>query len=483
MKRSKSVRRVKVSADGRGVVSHAGVGLLREMAEFTGLSDGVSAALIDTYRGVPVHPPGRVFTDLAVAVADGADAISGIAVLADRSDLCGAVASMPTTWRVLDRIDAEHLPAVRHARAAARATAWAAGAGPDLSQELRLDFDATITISHSEKQNAAATWKKTFGFHPLLCFLDRPEVASGEALAGLLRPGNAGSNTAADHVTVLDLALASLPAQARPRPGETPGTWDGPRVLAHSDSAGATHRFAQACVARGVRFSFGFPVDFRIQQVVDLIGDSSWAPAIQTGDGVEVRDGAWVAEATSVIDLDAWPVGSRLILRKERPHPGAQLTFTDADGMRITAFLTNTPDLPPTGDLPATGDPTGAGIVPSQIAGLELRHRQHARVEDRIRQAKAAGLRNLPCRGFTTNAAWLETVLTTADLVCWTKLICFTDTPALARCEIAAFRYQILHVAARVTRSARQTRLRIDATWRWATHIAEGFHRLRAAFT
>jgi len=155
-----------------------------------------------------------------------------------------------------------------------------------------------------------------------------------------------------------------------------------------------------------------------------------------------------------------------LILRKERPHPGAQLTFTDVDGMRVTAILTN----------------TEPGVVPGQAAGLELRHRQHARVEDRIREAKATGLRNLPCRGFSENVAWLEVVLTAVDLVCWTKKVCFADIPELARCEIHAFRYRVLHVAARLIRGARQIRLRIDKTWRWALHIAEGFHRLRAAF-
>lgn len=460
MKRIRRSGRVKVSADGRGVVSHAGVGLLREMAEYTGLVDGVSAALIDTYAGVPIHAPGQVFSDLAVAIADGADAVSGIAVLRDREELFGPVASMPTAWRVLDRIDAAHLAAVRAARAGARAAAWAAGAGPDLTTGLALDFDATITIAHSEKENAAATWKHTFGFHPLLCFLDRPDVAGGEALAGLLRPGNAGSNTAADHILVLDMALASLPAQARPRPGDPAS----PRLLARSDSAGATRAFAAACRQRGVRFSFGFPVDLRIQQVVDLIPDLCWAPAIETDGGI--RDGAWVAEATSLIDLVGWPTGSRLILRKERPHPGAQLTFTDHDGHRVTALITDTPP----------------GEVPGQAAGLELRHRQHARVEDRIRETKATGLRNLPCRGFDENAAWLEAVLTAVDLVCWTKRVCFADTPALGRCEIAAFRYRVLHVAARITRGSRAVRLRIDHAWRWAAAIATGYRRLRAAF-
>jgi hypothetical protein len=452
--------RVKVSADGRGVVSHAGVGLLREMAELTGLVDGISAALLDTYRGVPVHAPGRVFTDMAVAIADGADAVSGIAVLGDREDLLGPVASMPTTWRLLDRIDAEHLGAVRAASAAARERAWAAGAAPDLAAELHLDFDATITVAHSEKENAAATWKRTFGFHPLLCFLDRPEIAAGEALAGLLRTGNAGSNTAADHIVVLDMALAALPEAARPTPGDPAA----PRLLARSDSAGATHAFAAACRDRGVGFSFGFPVDARVQRAVDLVPDHCWAPAIE-GDG-EIRDGAWVTEVTDLVDLSSWPQGSRLILRKERPHPGAQLTFTDLDGHRVQAFLTDTP----------------RGVVPGQLAGLELRHRQHARVEDRIREAKATGLRNLPCRGFAENAAWLHAVLTATDLIAWTKLVCFADVPTLARCEVAAFRYRVLHAAARLTHSARQTRLRIDATWRWATHIATGFTRLRAAF-
>ncbi len=154
----------------------------------------------------------------------------------------------------------------------------------------------------------------------------------------------------------------------------------------------------------------------------------------------------------------------RVIVRRERPHPGAQLdAFEEADGYRYQAVCTNTASGP--------------------IQFLEPRHRAHARVEDRIRQAKATGLRNLPCHGWDENVAWLETVLAALDLVCWTKLICFTDQPDLARCEIAAFRYRVLHVAARITRGARQVRLRIDANWRWAAQIAAGFHRLRTAFT
>jgi len=466
VKGSRGFRSVKVSADGAGVVSHAGVGLLREMAQYTGLVDRVTDVLAVTYRGAWVHAPGRVFADLACAVADGADAVSGIDGLGDRQGLHGLVASMPTAWRVLDKISAHLLGGVRGARAKARERVWAAGGGPDLDQELFLDFDATILVAHSEKEEAAPTWKKTFGFHPLLCFLDRPEVGGGEALAGLLRSGNAGSNTAADHISVLDMALASLPVHARPARDPLTGAWVGPALVARSDTAGATHAFANACVDHGIGFSFGFPIDFRIKDTVDLIPEHAWYPAVNADH--EFREGAWVAEATDLVDLTAtgWPAGSRLILRKERPHPGAQLTFADVDGHRITAFITNTP----------------IGVVEGQIAGLELRHRQHARVEDRIRQAKATGLRNLPCRAFAENAAWLEVVLTAIDLTTWTKLIAFMDEPTLARCEIAAFRYRVLHVAARITHSGRQIRLRIDRTWAWATHIAAGFHRIRTAF-
>ncbi|MGQ9407723.1 IS1380 family transposase [Mycolicibacterium gilvum] len=467
MKNIAAASRVKVSADGHGVVSHAGMGLLRELADRTGLSAQVTAVLADTYRGPWVYAPGEVFADLAAAVADGADCIDGVGQLCgDREHVLGTKASTTTMWRLVDqRIDAAHLPGVRAARAAARAAAWAAGAAPTPGGWLHIDIDATLVIDHSDnKAGATPTWKKTFGHHPLLAFLDRPEIAGGEALAGLLRTGNAGSNTASDHVIVLGQALASLPAAWRPDP-ERPGDPDQPSVLVRCDTAGATHDFADACRAAGVGFSFGYPVDWRVQDAVDTLnlGDC-WYPAIDTAGGI--RDGAWVAEATDLVNLASWPPGTRLILRKERPHPGAQLRFTDADGLRVTAFITDTP----------------AGVVAGQVAGLELRHRQHARVEDRIRELKATGLRNLPCHSFWANAAWLEIVLAAADLVTWTQLLGFTDHPELGRAEITTFRYRVLHVAARITRGARQVRLRIDATWRWAAQITTAWQRLRTAF-
>jgi hypothetical protein len=459
--------RVKVSADGHGVVSHAGMGMLRELADRTGLSAQVSAALADTYRGPWVYAPGEVFADLAAAVADGADCIDGVAQLCgDREHVFGAKASTTTMWRLVDeRIDAAHLPAVRAARAAARAAAWEAGAAPTAGEWLHIDIDATLVIDHSDnKHGATPTWKKTFGLHPLLAFLDRPEIAGGEALAGLLRTGNAGSNTASDHIIVLEQALASLPVGWRPHPGGRADS-DACRVLVRCDTAGATHKFADACRAAGVGFSFGYPVDVRVQDAVDTLNlGRGWYPAIDTNGGI--RDGAWVAEATTLVNLSSWPAGTRLILRKERPHPGAQLRFTDTDGMRVTAFITDTPP----------------GVVAGQVAGLELRHRQHARVEDRIRELKATGLRNLPCHSFWANAAWLEIVLAASDLVTWARLIGFRSQPGLARAEITTFRYRVLHVAARITRGARQRRLRIDATWRWAHAIATAWQRIRTAF-
>jgi hypothetical protein len=446
--------RVKVSADGAGLVSRAGVALLRELSEVSGLAGGWTSVLLDTYRAFPtVHLPGRVLADLAVVIADGGDALAHLATLRDQDKLFGVVASEATAWRAVERVDAAHLAGLQAVRAAARERVWAAGGGPDVAGGLVIDIDATITIAHSEKVNAAKTWKKTFGFHPLLAYLDRPDVAGGEALAGLLRPGNAGSNTTADHVAILAMALSALPPPARPRPGE-PGS---PQVLIRTDAAGATHGFTAAVRAAGCGFSLGFGVDGDTQAAILAVPTRAWTGAYDI-DGTE-RDGAWLAEITDMLDLSKWPPGSRVIVRRERPHPGAQLRFTDADGHSFTAFITDT----------ATG----------QLADLEVRHRAHARVEDRIRCGKATGLRNLPCKPYDLNKVWLELCLTAADLLTWTQALCFTDD--LARCEPATFRYRICATAARLTHTARTRHLHLDQDWPWATHLATAFNRLRAA--
>ena len=234
-------------------------------------------------------------------------------------------ASTTTMWRLVDdKIDAAHLPGIRAARAHARQKAWAAGAAPDPGGWLHVDIDATITIDHSDnKQDAAPTWKKTFGHHGLFAFLDRPAIAGGEGLAGLLRRGNAGSNTAADHVSVLDEAMASLPPHYRPDPGRSRRAQD-PGALRRRRRHPYLRRRTVARI--GVGFSFGYAVDVRVRDAAEILNAGQcWYPAIDSGGGI--RDGAWVAEATDLVDMSSWPAGTRLILRKERPHPGAQLTL------------------------------------------------------------------------------------------------------------------------------------------------------------
>jgi hypothetical protein len=349
-------------------VSRAGVALLRELTVATGLADGWTNVLLDTYKAFPaVHMPGRVLADLAVVIADGADALAHLATLRDQDKLFGTVASDATAWRCVERVDDAHLEQLQAVRAGARERAWAAGAGPDLAVELAVDIDATITLAHSEKENAAKTWKRTFGFHSLLAYLDRPDISGGEGLAGILRPGNAGSNTTADHVQILDQALAALPEHVRPRPGAD----DSPALLIRTDSAGATYGFAAHCRERGCGYSMGFTINQATQDAILAIPENGWTPAYDI-DG-EPRDGAWLAEITGLLDLDKWPSGSRVIVRRERPHPGAQLDLIEErDGWRYTCFATDT----------AVG----------QHAWLDARHRSHARVEDRIRTGKDTGL-------------------------------------------------------------------------------------------
>ncbi len=446
---------VEVTADGAGIVSHAGAALLRELADRSGLTAGWTEAVIGTYRGTPTHQPGRVLVDLAVTLADGGDCLADLAALRDQEALFGPVASHPTSYRVLDRVGAGQLAAMRTARAVARERAWKAGAGPDLSDGLILDVDASLLTAHSEKENAAPTYKRGFGFHPLLVFLDRPELSGGEALAAILRPGNAGSNTAADHITVLDLALAQLPAHARPDPEDPTG----PRLLIRADCAGATHGFLSACRARGVGFSVGLTIDERIRQAIWLVPEQAWTPAI--GADGELRGNGEVVELTALLDLSSWPVGSRVICRRERAHPGAQLTFTDKDGHRFQVLLTDTPD------------------KGNDVAALELRHRQHARVEDRIRAAKDRGMRNLPCQDYHANSCWVELALAAADLSTWSQALCFTGE--LRRVEPKRLRYRVLHVAGRLVRTGRRLILRLDMNWPWAKDLARAFARLRAA--
>jgi hypothetical protein len=419
-----------------GLTSRAGTALLGALADRLGLTEGLTKALRVHSRKVR-HEPGRVVRDLAVMLADGGDCLTDLGALRDQQVLFGPVASQATAYRCLERLGAEQLAEVRAARTAARARAWGLGQAP---HRLVLDIDATLVTAHSEKEGAAGTYKGGFGFHPLLCF----EAASGEALAGILRPGNAGANTAADHVALLELALAQLPEGAA-----------GPGTLVRCDSGGASHAFLGAVVARGLAFSVGCELSERTRAAILALPEGAWSPALDPGG--DARDGAWVAELP--LDLSAWPEGTRALCRRERPHPGAQLAFSDADGHRFQVMLTNQKG--------------------KRIARLEQVHRQRAAIEDAIRCAKASGLRNLPFRAYAMNAAWLELVLIGCDLLAWTKRLLLAGTE-LAACEPKRLRYRLLHVAGRIVRHARSVCLRLPRSWPWAPALAAAFARLGA---
>ncbi|MGH3026805.1 MAG: transposase, partial [Gaiellaceae bacterium] len=226
----------------KGVVAHAGARLLCELADDMGLSEALSVAMAPTKKRRRGHDRGEVLVDLAVALADGACTISDLRVLKDQPALFGDVASVATAWRALEAIDQAATARIATARAEARRTAWAAGMDPGFYV---IDIDGTLVDSHSEKEGAAPTYKRGFGFYPLVAHLD----ATGEMLAALLREGNAGSGTAADHVVVLDAALAQLPFDPTER-----------EVICRTDSGGTSHGLAEACRARSVRFIGGVPL-------------------------------------------------------------------------------------------------------------------------------------------------------------------------------------------------------------------------------
>jgi hypothetical protein len=429
---------VEVTADGEGLVSHAGAALLVELADRVGVTAGLSDALATTRERRSAHDPGRVLRDVAVMLADGGDCVTDMAAYEGQERLFGAMASETTTHRVLKSIDEQLLDRVREARAAARVRVWDAGARPD---SITLDVDATLVSAHSEKELAAGNYKHGYGFHPICCYLDE----TGEALAAILRPGNAGSNTAADHFQLLGLALDQLPAEDLDRD-----------ILVRADIGGATHAFIADCRDAGIRFSVGYELSETVRTAILELPETAWIRAID-GDG-EVRDGAWVAELTDHLDLSAWPEGARLICRRERPHPGAQFQIFDEHGYRHTCFLT---------------DQEG-----EDIAALELRHRRRARVEDSIRAGKEVGMRNLPHHAFEHNQTWLELSLIAQDLLCWTRLLCLDGE--LAKAEPKRLRHRLLHVAGRIVRHGRRTRLRLQADWPWAKTLAAAFARLRA---
>jgi hypothetical protein len=308
-----------------------------------------------------------------------------------------------------------------------------------------------------EKEKAAPTYQHGYGYHPLLAWLDN----TGEALAGMLRPGNANANAAADHVQIGDEALAQIPDEHR----------HGTPILIRADGAGATKAWLahlrSLSEERGldVSFSVGFALTNQLKDAIGLLPETAWTVAVDAaGEPRPVDESglpvAQVAELTGLLpglSAAGWPEGMRVLIRRERPHPGAQISVFEAhDGWRYQAFATDTPH--------------------GQLAFLEARHRAHARVEDRIRTTKQAGLGRFPSREFAINAVWLQLALTAADLIAWTQTILLTGE--LAKAEPKLLRYRLLHTAARIIRRGRRTFVKIAAGWPWADNLAAAFTRL-----
>jgi hypothetical protein len=315
---------------------------------------------------------------------------------------------------------------------------WELAGAPE---RVTIDLDGTLLTAHSDKENAEPTYKRGYGFHPMLAYADE----TGEALAGELRPGNAGANSAADQIQVAEQALAQIPAEHIEQID----------VLLRVDSAGACHELLGWCRDARIGYSVGYDLTEAVRTAILKIADQDWAASRQQ-DGRQ-RPNGQVCEITEHLDLSAWPERSRVIVRRERAHPGAQLSFTDHDGHRFQAILT---------------DRAGS------VVDIERDHRGRARVEDHIRNDKDTGLRNMPFRDFEHNRVWLQITRLAHDLIAWTQRLLLTGD--LARAEPKRLRYRLLHVAARLAFHARTARLRLQASWPWASDLVAAFRKLDA---
>lgn len=441
---------VRVEAGGESLISSAGGSLLVQTAVASGLVAGLSRAMAPWRLARSVHDPGKAVLDLAVAVALGGDCLADVAVLRAQPEVFGAVASDPTLSRLIDTLAEDPEPviaALRGASAAARDRVWGhrqpmGDAGPVV-----IDLDATLVGAHSEKEGATPNFKRGFGFHPMLAFVDHGAGGTGEPLAGMLRPGKANANDAADQIAVLDAALAQLPERFRSR------------VLVRGDTGSGVQGLLWHVHTLGLQYSVGVYGRQPVLDALAVLPEQAWRRALDT-DG-RTRDGAHVAELTRWMPatFTGWPPGMRIIARRERPHPGAQLRITDQHGWRITLFATNTRG--------------------GRLADLEVRHRLRARAEDRIRGLKDTGLRNLPLQEFDKNQIWLELVHLAAELLTWTQLLAWPDSSARTW-EPKRLRLRLLSVAGRIITTGRRRILRLPRRWPWTDLITTGHQHLAA---
>ena len=484
---------LEVTGGGTGIVSHAGLGLLRRLSDKTGLAGGLSRALAS--GRLLGHDRGRVLADLACVIAGGARAVSDFRVLADQGEAFGQAASVPTAYRTLEEIAAGGGRTERKLTAAvnaARRRAWAQAArrhgtlpgvrvaGKTLAGVTCIRLDATVTPAHSEKELAEPNFKG-FGHHPLLAYCDN---TGGEPLAWMLRKGSAGSNTAADHVAITDAAIAALPPRYRRN------------LMITVDGAGFSHKFLEHLDKLAARrghalvYSAGWELDEREKAAIRLVPEQAWQIAIDARGEIRERrseaacadagcahrrcwiEEAHVTELTGLLregpggdQLDGWPATMRIFARRERPHPGAKLSLSGhADGYRYQLWVTN---------LPVT-----TRGWRGQNAYVDAAHRVHARVEDAIRTGKDTGIGRFPSHGFAFNQAWLTAAMTGQILLSWLKLIALDGD--LARAEPKTLRYRILHAAARLVHGGRRRRWKIAANWPWAEAIATAWQRITA---
>ena len=433
---SKSPQRFVVTKDGEGIANHVGSLALRDLSDALGLTRALSEAMASRRERRSVHDHGHVLRDLVVMLADGGDCVSDLGALRDQPHVFGQVASIPTAWRVVTGMKKRDLKRIREARRLARARAWRRGGAP---KEIVLDLDATLVNSHSEKEKAAPNFKRGFGFHPIICYLEETD----EALAGKLRGGNATANDSDDNIEVLEMALHQLPESKRKR-----------KILVRGDTACATHAFIDKVREHGLNFSVSLDLYPYVREAILNTNGKDWVSAVSQ-DGEE-REGAAVCELNN-IDLSSWPEGTRAICRRERPHPGAQLKFTDVNGYRFQVFITDQED--------------------DDIVQLEVRHRGRARVENRIRCGKATGLENLPFHDFRANRNWLELILAAQDLIAFFQRLCLRGDAK--EWDPKTLRYRLFHTAARVVRSGRRLILRLQRSWRWTPILYDAFKRVR----
>lgn len=446
-----STANVVVEGGGDQVVAHVGLHGLLSFADRLGVPGVLSETLQAGRRRR--HDPGVVLTHGLAMLAGGGEACSDIERLRAQPMLFGQVASDSTLYRLVTSIDEGTLGRLRAAVALPRNQVWSRSSATTGPEPVVLDLDASLVHIHSEnKEGTAANYKGTFGFAPMFCFAD----ATGDALAARLRPGNATANSIADQLEVLDDAIAQLPGDIRRGHIRGAGRRRVRReVIVRADSAGASKTLAAEFRARNVGFAVVARNAPQIKAAISIAAHEPdrWQPAAtQSG---EPRDGAAVAELTDLVDLTGWPEGTRLILRREPRHPGAQTTLFPDLEFRYWGHYTD-----------QASSPVEADVF----------MRAHAHVEDHIKRLKASGLERFPFADLDANKAWLFLVCLGADLVRWFQLICLTGP--LAAAEPKALRWRLWHTPARVVRRARRTVVRFLDAWPDALQLRRAYERL-----